>query len=348
MKLLLVIPSLSLREQRGLARLSRELIKGLQAKVDDLELIEAHTGDFFTNYFKTVTTVPLKELLNRADIIHAIAPELGAFLFLAKGRRTIVTFHDLIPLRTDLPPEIFRSEFRLPLKMYVNLMWRLAAKADVIICNSTQTAIEVKRVLNRCDSIEIVNPGVDEKFKPMSIKKELLTLGFLSPFSYRKGIDIALEIFRILSKKIDCKLILAGGKVPLYYQNMLNIHKVIKESARIEIYDYIPEDRLVELYNSFDFFLFPSRVEGFGMPILEAQKCGVPTLIMRNALIPQETRRMAIKFNSPEDAAAKILYLMDNKEEYKRISEKGRRYASLFTWQKFVNKHLAIYERLTS
>jgi len=348
MKLLLVIPSLNIRRQRGLARLSKEFIRRLWSKVNDLEVIEVYTNGFYTNYFKTITTLPLKELLNKADVIHAITPELGAFLFLAKGKHTIVTFHDLIPLRTGLSLEIFRREFRSLVRTYISLMWRLATKANIIICNSTQTAVEVKRVFNRYYGIEVINPGVDEKFRPIPTKKEIPTLGFLSPFSYRKGIDIALKIFKILSKRIDCKLILAGGKIPLYYQKIFNIHKMIDKSARIEIYDYVPEDKVVELYNSFDFFLFPSRAEGFGMPILEAQKCGVLTLIMRNALIPQETRKMAIKCDSPEDAAMKILYLINNKEEYKKISEEGRRYANLFTWQKFVDKHLAIYKKLTN
>ena len=102
----------------------------------------------------------------------------------------------------------------------------------------------------------------------------------------------------------------------------------------------------MDLYNSFDFYLFPSLCEGFGIPILEAQACGVPTLIFKYAEIPEESSKVAIKCESVEDMANKILYLIENREEYIKISREGKKYARQFTWDKFVEKHVEIYESL--
>ncbi|RLE64353.1 MAG: hypothetical protein DRJ47_07860 [Thermoprotei archaeon] len=338
MRVLLVVPSLDVAKFKGLAKTSLELVKGLEKTVD-LEVYEVHNISKNSGYFKNVTTVPLKQLTSKVDICHAMVPESGAIAFLK--RNLVVTFHDFVPLRL---PERLNFKNTLLLKAYVNLTWRLASRAKTILCNSTQTAAEVKSFFKR-DSI-VVNPGVDERFKPMHIKKEKPTLGFFANFTYRKRADIAVKVFKILKQKIDCKLILAGGYIQSLYQRNFDIKRMVEDLKDVEVYGYIPEEDLVRLYNSFDFYLFPSVFEGFGIPILEAQKCGIPTFIMRDAMIPQETKRMAIECSSPEDMAGKILYLLENKDEYRRISEQGRRYASQFTWKKFVEQHLTIYESL--
>ena len=108
----------------------------------------------------------------------------------------------------------------------------------------------------------------------------------------------------------------------------------------------MPEEEIVKLYNSFDFYLFPSLHEGFGLPILEAQRCGVPVLIKRDSVIPQEVRQAAIECDSADEMAEKILYLLNNKDDYRKISIKGQHYASKFTWQKFIKQNLSIYESL--
>lgn len=180
----------------------------------------------------------------------------------------------------------------------------------------------------------------------MNAKKEKITLGFFANFSYRKGADKAVEVFKLVKKKIDCKLILAGGHLATIYQRQFDVNEIAKGMKDVEILGHVPDEKVVELYNSFDFFLFPSIYEGFGLPILEAQKCGIPTLVFSWAKIADEAKKKAIECSSVEDMANKIVNLAENKEEYERIRKEGIEYASKFTWKNFVKGYIDIYRSL--
>lgn len=334
MRVLLSLPSLDVPKFKGLAKVSLKLVEGLKDKVD-LKVYEAYKEG--KSYFKNLTITPLTQLKTKADIYHAVTPENGTFTpFFRKN--TVVTIHDFIPYTQDIK----FKDFALA---YTTFMWGLAIKkSKVIIANSSLTAKQIKNIFKR-DSI-VINPGVDEKFKKMNIKKDKITLGFFANFSFRKRVNVAIEVFKILKKKVDCKLIIAGGELQTIYQKQFNVKKLTKGLEDVEILGYVPEDKVVELYNSFDFFLFPSKIEGFGIPILEAQACGIPTFILSDALIPDEVKAKAIVCDSAEDMANKILELINDKYSYRRISEEGIKYAKKFTWENFIEKHIQIYESL--
>jgi len=343
MKILLVVPSLNVPSYKGLAKVSLELLEGLKKKGIEVEIYEVHKEK--KNYFKTLTLVPLKELLAKVSIIHSTVPELGTFFRLIKkfkNVKTVVTFHDFIPLRLA---EELSFKFQSLVKLYTIFMWKNACWSDKVIAVSKQTADDLKKFFGR-EVDAIIPPGVDEKFKPIQIKKEKLTLGFFANFSYRKNVKFAIDTFKILKKKIDCKLIIAGGKLQTIYQRQYDVKKLIKNLKDVEVLGYIPDEKVVELYNSFDFFIFPSIYEGFGIPILEAQACGIPTLVLENAKIPPEVTEKAIKCSSPEDASNKILELWNDCKEYEKIRKEGIKHAKKFSWESFVESYIKVYESL--
>ncbi|MEM5794320.1 MAG: glycosyltransferase family 1 protein [Candidatus Aenigmatarchaeota archaeon] len=329
---LLIVPSLDVPKFKGIARISSELIK--RVKYEEIFEVYGDLPLIWDNLIK----VPLKELLSTSDIVHSLVPESASFLPFIPWKKTIVTFHDFIPFEFG---KKFRYKFSSISEFYTKAMWRLASKCKIIIANSSQTAEEVKKYFNR-KSI-IIPPGVDKKFKPKRIEKEKVTLGFFSNFSIRKGVDKAIEVFKILKKKIDCKLILAGGTSPAFFQTYID-KQIPKNLKDIVILGNIEEEKLVDLYNSFDFFIFPSLYEGFGLPIIEAQACGIPTLILRDAKIPKETRKKAIACKDPTDMVKKILELTEDKKKYKYIAKEGMKYAKKFTWENFARQHEKIYE----
>jgi len=343
MKILLTVPSFDVPKYKGLAKVSLELYNGLINKGFDIDVIEVHKQK--KNYLKNLTTVPAKQLLSKADLIHAVTPESGTFLGLIKKFKkvkTIVTFHDLIPLKLA---EELNFKFKKFVWYYTYFMWRNALKTDVVIAVSSQTAEDVKNFFGRKVDY-IINPGVDERFRPLDVKKDKITLGFFANFSYRKGVDKAIEVFKLVKKKVDCKLILAGGELQTVYQRQFDVRKLIEGLEDVEVLGYIPDEKVVELYNSFDFYLLPSVCEGFGIPILEAQACGVPTLVFSWAQIPEETKAKAVQCKDVKEMAERILYLIENREEYKRVSKEGIEYAKRFSWKNFVEAHIKVYESL--
>ena len=333
----LVVPSFNVPKFKGLAKVSKKLYEGLKKEME-VDVIEVHKKG--KQYFKTLTVVPFKEATARSKIVHALTPESASFLPLMKWKASIVTWHDFIPLE-----EYERLHFKLGklVRMYTSVMWRLASKCDVIIANSSQTAEQIREYYGRDEDVYVINPGVDERFEPKVVEKDKPTLGFFANYSFRKCPDKAIEVFKIVKKHIDCKLILAGGKLQTVYQRQFDVKKLVQGLKDVEIKGYIPESKVVELYNSFDVFLFTSSHEGFGLPILEAQRCGIPVLIFKEAKIPEETRRFAIECEDVKDMAEKVINLLENEEEYLWYRKKGIEYTKQFTWDKYVEEHMKIY-----
>jgi len=344
MRILLVVPSLYVPFFKGSAKVGAELYKGLKERGFDIEVLEVYREN--KSYLNNLIKVPFKQLRSKVDVIHAITPESGAFLGIIKmlkNVKTVVTFHDLSPLESS---EKLKFKFKEFVKLYTFLMWKSSLNVDLVTVVSTQTKEEVVKYLGKPKRIAVINPGVDERFKPIKVKKEKITLGFFANFSYKKGVDKAIEVFKMVNKKIDCKLILAGGFMHTIFQEQFDVYKLTKGLKDVEIFGYVSEKYVVKLYNSFDFYLFPSIEEGFGIPILEAQKCGIPVLTFKWAKIPQETKEKTIQCKDVQDMANKILYLIKNREKYKKISRDGIKYASKFTWKNFVETHVNFYEDL--
>jgi glycosyltransferase involved in cell wall biosynthesis len=280
-------------------------------------------------------------MLSKADVYHAWMPEMGGFLPYIKSR-SVVTFHDFFPL-TEKSFYSWKYPF---IKFSMKVLMNGASKAKIVVCNSSQTKRELATFFKRTENVRVINDGVNDNIKPMKIKKEKITLGFFASFARRKRVDIAIEAFKKLKRKIDCKLIIAGGEIGGGYQKNFDVISMTKNLSDVEIIGPVPEKDVPRLYNSFDFYLFPSKAEGFGIPILEAQRCGVPVIIMKDAHIPEETRKMAIECASPEDMANKILYLINHSGEYRKISKESIKYAKQFTWDKYVNAYLEVYEEV--
>ncbi len=55
---------------------------------------------------------------------------------------------------------------------------------------------------------------------------------------------------------------------------------------RIKFSGFIPEENMNEFYNSLDYFVFPSKSEGYGLPIVEAFACKKPVVVMNDGMIP--------------------------------------------------------------
>jgi glycosyltransferase involved in cell wall biosynthesis len=347
LRVLLVAPGLNPVTYKGLGRYCQELFEGLQRHADvDAELIVKSAEE--DKVVSTHTEIPFRILImGQHDIVHALSPEMGIYTPLL-STKSVTTFHDLIPIVA------FREmDFRLPFltAAYTRLTWQLAARARRIIANSTQTARELEEVLgvNR-GKIRVVPLGVAETFKPMtrSARNRPPTVGFFGNYTYRKRVNLALDAFKLAQKHLDARLVLAGGKIRTVYQRHFNMPELVKGVAGVETLDHVPESELASLYNSFDVMLFPSSYEGFGLPILEAQKCGVPVLILSDAKIPQEVTKKCVICRDANDMAAKTLALLENPSTRRRVSQAGIDYASQFTWENTVRQTLEVYESITN
>lgn len=135
------------------------------------------------------------------------------------------------------------------------------------------------------ENVHKVLNGVDDDF--FSIRKEYApkpTVLFLARLESRKGIDLFLKTFPFVKEKIPAvKYIIAGREFLFGSRRLLKFLKKYKEnysSEEIEFLGYVSEDKKQELFKSAWLYVVPSRIEGYGISVLEANATG--TFVIAN------------------------------------------------------------------
>jgi alpha-1,3-rhamnosyl/mannosyltransferase len=107
----------------------------------------------------------------------------------------------------------------------------------------------------------------------------------------------------------------------------------------------IDDDDLPALYTAATVFVFPSRYEGFGLPVLEAMACGTPVACSNASSLPEVAGDAALLF-APTDTSAiaqAIQRLTDDASLRADLRQRGLRQAARFTWRRTAELTLAVY-----
>lgn len=343
MDIVMVAHDWDIKIGKGITRYAQELYKHLSKK-HNIELIFrndfAKKGDIKTIQTSS-TFVPLlskkyihtiREKAKKSDIVHFVSPGTVP-VFMKKEFPSVTTFHDLDPI--IFTRYLYQFPFSYMSKIYAYLWWRkVAIKSSVLISVSTQTREEIKKYFGK-ESI-VINNGVDEKFRPKpDVKKEFDILFFHSDMYRKRGYFV-----NYLSDEF--KILVAGGESK---KKSFSKYATIKPRKNITQIGYVDEEKIVDVYNSAKIFFFPSIQEGFGLPIIEAVRCGLPTITFENACIPKEVKRLTLKAKDIKDAIDIIRWLLD-KDTYKEIGE-GFRKMSLnkFSWKECAKKTEEVYKK---
>jgi len=254
-------------------------------------------------------------------------------LKLLRRKKVVTTIHDLHPL--------LQAKRSLPLlKTAIRMS---ATESDHILADSEQTKSDLMKYFKiRESKITVVPLGIDEKFKPLKRpKNKEFTVGYLGGFSEQKDVPYLLRAFSIFEKQSSkpAKLILYG-KGP-QYEECLSLAKELG-IKKVEFKGFADEKDLVRIYNSFDVFVFPSKMEGFGFPVLEAQKCGVPVVVKESARISPEITEFCFKSKDEDDLTRILSGIAKNGFSY---SEDHSNYLDQFTWDTCADETIKIYKK---
>jgi glycosyltransferase involved in cell wall biosynthesis len=307
------------------------------------------------------------EDLGRPDVWHVLSPFEASsrgdsmdnvWPQWARGPRTrlVVTMYDLIPLiyadRYLSDPETRRA--------YMARL-QLLERADRILSISEATANDGIRLLGiPASKFEVVGTGVSEHFVAapdvLAVEEALRSeLPGLRPgyILYTGGID-----FR---KNIE-GLITAYARLPegLRREHQLVIVCRVQDSEREHLEQralalgieadflltgFVPDDHLLHIYQAAHLFMFPSLYEGFGLPVLEALSCGVPTMVGRNSSLTEIVRDPAAWFDaSIVDDITRAMFRALSDEEF-RTSLRRNAAEHDYRWNVVAERSLAAYER---
>ena len=208
--------------------------------------------------------------------------------------------------------------------------------------------------------IKIINWGVDlDEFYPIkNLRKENKSFFFIGQLKKRKGIDLLIDSFSKLVKDYpDAKLYLAG-KSSKYW---LDYVKEKKLDRNIKFLGKISHDDLLRYYTKSMATVIPSRnekyrkgllnyfyFEGFGLIHLESNACGTPSIGSKNTAnedaIIDGFSGYLVNYEDVNDIYEKMKRVIENKEEYSKLSKNSLKYAKDNTWDKVMDRVINFIE----
>ncbi|QXJ28566.1 hypothetical protein J5U23_01435 [Saccharolobus shibatae B12] len=310
----------------GIGRYARMVYQGLKRKG-----IDVHTYSFFD--YSSVSSFLISTIngffynYSNYDIIHFLSPK--PFIPLRKGKAVwITTAHDLFFLRyKESRGNLLTARFYM----------RSLLNSDVIVAVSSLVKEEIERT-DYEGKIFVVNPGIDERFFIMPKREKnnnFIKLGYIGRLDHeRKNVIRGIRVFKkIKDKNIIFEL---WGDYNMKSDIFKQILRESKNDSRIKIMGPAPDDKLMEIYDSFDFLFLPTKKEGFGFPIVEAYARGVPVIVFNDAKIPQEVCKYCIRI---EDE-------LPNLRELNIDTYTIREYAKNFSLDRMIEKLFEIYNKL--
>ena len=216
--------------------------------------------------------------------------------------------------------------------------------SDLLLVISSQTKADLMKYFPVDEKkIRITLLAADKKFMPLERKKGgVFTVGYIGGFAGGKNVPFLIRAYSIFEKKckVPCRLLLYGKGAQ--YQECARLAKALGTKT-VEFRGFADEKDIVDIYNSFDVFVFPSLAEGFGLPIIEAQMCHVPVIVKDGAHVPDEVTRFCLKAKD-EEHLAQLLEKVQS--EGFTFSKEHLEYLKQFTWDACIDKTISAYEEV--
>ena len=272
----------------------------------------------------------------------------------------VVTVHDLSYLHF---PDLFKKEDLYQLTNWTK--YSIEKSSHVIAVSETTKDDIIKNYGVNPSKISAVYEGFDEnrfklqlKEKIAKIKKRykirgdyLIFIGTLQP---RKNIERLIEAFHKLVRNSkfeirNYKLIIVGRRGWLYEPIFNKVKKLQMEDSVI-FTDYVEDSDLPQLISGAKAYVLPSLWEGFGIPVIEAQACGVPTVVSSTSSLPEIVAGSAVQVNpySTISISNGISRVLTNQKLRKELIKKGLENTKRFSWQKCAGETLKILEKVAS
>jgi len=292
--------------------------------------------------------LPRQVRAHRLDVLHSPHYTMP----LRHSARSVVTFCDMTFL---LHPELHQ-----PIKrVFFPAMMRVSARrADRLIAISESTRDDLVRLwaVDRA-RIATIPLAADTGYRPRAPEEVvevcgryglqpggyILYVGMLEP---RKNVDRLVEAFgRVATELPGVDLVIAGRPGWMYDQIFAQV-EALGLRERVRFTGYVPHDALPGLYSGARLFAYPSKYEGFGLPVLEAMSCGSPVVTTNVSSMPEVAGDAAILV-TPDDVAglaAALLRVSGDPTLRAELSCKGLARAKAFSWERCARETMAVYE----
>ena len=308
-----------------------EAIRTLQPQ--DIFIIKKEVSFFSNGFFKRLM-ITLEAFFNQKDVNHITGDIHFANLFFKK-KRSILTIHDCGALKD-------KQGFKLKI---IKWFWFTlpAKKANYITVNSNTTKQDLLQYISfpeeKIKVIYIFVPKIHQS-KPKafnSTKPVILQLGT----AQNKNIIRTAQAL----KGISCKYVIVG-KLAESTKNILNENNIDFEN----IDQALTDEKIAQLYQDCDIVTLVSTLEGFGMPIVEANKTGRVVITSNTSSMPEIANNAACLVNpfDVEDIRKGLLKIIEDDEYRAQLIANGFENAKRFDQQEIANQYFDLYRKIAS
>lgn len=315
---------------------SLEDFKNAKGKI---ALFPPSLADLFSN---RLHLLPVESFLGKIDVFHSSDWSQPP----TKAAR-ITTIHDFGFLKFPAT-----AHPKIKSVMARRLKW-VKKEADMIIAISESTKKDIMEILNIPEQkIKVVYEAAPDDVIQIKDQKKINQI----KDKYKLDGDFLLSVATLEPRKNLKRIILAFQKIKKDFPSMKlviagksgwdqGLNEIIRQKqSDIVFTGYINRDDLLALYSSTSCFVFPSLYEGFGLPILEAMKCGAPVVTSNVSSMPEVTGQAGVLVDplSVEKIAQGIKKAIGDKES---LMQKGFKQADSFSWEKTAKETLKVYKQ---
>ena len=303
-------------------------------------------GSLWRNY-----SIPRLVREAKVDLFHGLSNELPLGLYRAQRVGTVVTIHDLAFIRY---PQFYKPIDRL---LYRRKYGASARAADHVITVSEQTRRDVIDIFGvEEERVTTVYQGCSERFaqiqpEEVAAARQALRLPqrymlFVGSIEERKNLLLAVEALAQLQDK-ELHLVAVGRRTP-YVQQVLDRARRLGVMSRLHLLHQVGATYLPGIYGGAEVFVYPSRFEGFGIPIIEALNAGIPVIGATGSCL-EEAGGPTSLYTDPDNAdmlASLIDRVLIDISLRRLMIDEGRSYVERFTPKRIARDLSQVYEQV--
>jgi len=270
---------------------------------------------------------------------------------------TVVTIHDVIPLRLPL----YRAGTKV--EAYMRLVARAAHKATLIITVSQHARQDIMDALKiPAERMRVIYEAAGDEYTPVTDPTALATvrarygLGeqyifYLGGLDQRKNVLQLVRAFAHLYRQLEnpnLQLFISGDPAkqngPLF-PDPRPVAAALGVTNQV-VYRFVEDEDKPAVYSGARLFVFPSLYEGFGLPPLEAMSCGAPVICSNRTSLPEVVGDAAISID-PDDISSMVEAMrsvLANSALRDDLRARSLQHAAQFSWRKAAAETLGAYE----
>ena len=268
----------------------------------------------------------------------------------------VVSIHDL---SFEHLPQTFKWRSRKQLRITVRRSARQAAQVIALSEFARQDIIASYHVSP--ENISVIPLAAPAHFRPVQDDEELrrvrqtygiegdyiLSVGAIQPRKNLSRLVAAYSRLRRTRPEVKLPQLVLVGKCAWLYDETLRAIKELEVGNSVILTGYVPEADLPALYSGALCFVYPSYFEGFGLPPLEAMKCGAPVIVGDRTSLPEVVGDAGLLVDpfDVDSIASAIQKVVADSNLREQLRAKGLERAKLFDWRETARQTLSVYKK---